>query len=97
MKICGCLNCKNRGEVNPYELFEEFLVSREEEFEKIFKSSYTVGEASDLYEDLEEKFDEIENPKSDVVKRINEYGVHPLQEQAYWINNWMGYGGPCEI
>lgn len=74
MKICGCLNCRHRGEKNLLEEFELYCSTREREdnavFEAIFKASYTVGEMEELYEKLEPQF----QGKS-VVEKIDDYSM----------------------
>jgi len=78
MKICGCASCENNGEVNPYDEFEKWLSNRDDEFEKIFKHSYTIGEMSDLYNELDSKFN-----NGDVVNRINSHA--PFDAYKYWM------------
>ena len=78
MKYCGCNTCKNRGEVNPHDAFYVWENAQDKEFEKIFLNSYTVGEMTDLYEELEPKFE-----NKSVVNRIN---IHvPFDAHAYWM------------
>jgi hypothetical protein len=90
MKICGCQNCKNRGERNPYEDFELYCSTKELEdnavFEAIFKASYTIGEMEDLYKELEPQFN-----SSSVVNRINAYSTKGKPFDAY--EYWRGYSG----
>jgi len=85
MKICGCSECKKRGEINLLEEFENYLENREfceeKEFEDIFRRSYTVQEMTKLYDELESKFE------TDVVQRINQHV--PFDAHAYW----QSYGG----
>ena len=61
MKICGCANCRHRGEKNPYDDFELYCLTKELEdkvtFEAIFKASYTVEEMTEVYDEFEESFD----------------------------------------
>lgn len=78
MRYCGCRNCKDRGEVNPHELFEEYLTQQAIEFEQIFKHSYTVGEMTDLYDELDPKFENL-SVESEIPMDLNLY--------------WVVYGG----
>ena len=74
MKICGCLNCRHRGEKNLLEDFELYCSTREFEdnavFENIFKASYTLEEMTELYDILEPQF----QGKS-VVEKIDDYSM----------------------
>jgi hypothetical protein len=76
MKICGCSNCRRAGEVNPYELFEDYLARRvvfqEKEFEDIFLSSYTLEEMTEVYDEYEESFNIAEQIKAYTMKEKNE-------------------------
>ena len=80
MKYCGCKPCRDNGERNLQEEFEIYYSTRQLEtdavFDDIFKNSYTVGEISTLYDELEPKFN------NSVAKRINEHV--PFDAQAYW-------------
>lgn len=77
MKYCGCESCRRNGEINPLQQFETYLANKDEEFEKIFLNSYTVGEMDELYK-LEPGF-----KKNSVVNRINQHV--PFDAHAYWL------------
>lgn len=76
MKICGCNNCRQRGEKNHQEDFELYCSTRELEanavFENIFKASYSFEEMTELYDKYEPQF----NGKSVVVKNIDHYSMY---------------------
>lgn len=85
MKICGCINCKINGERNLYEEFELYYSTRQLEtdavFENIFKESYTIGEMTELYDELEPEF--TGKKSTTVAARINLYGLSK--------NTWSSY------
>ena len=85
MKICGCDSCRKNGEVNPYELFEVYLLQREDSEQKKLKGILGAGFSARELDELEAKFSD----STVVVNRINEYGYKPFNAQNYWES----YGG----
>ena len=73
MKYCGCNRCRLNGERNLAEEFEIFYEKRQkkidDEFDSIFKSSFSIGEMEKLYAELEPEFSGV----SRVVARIKSY------------------------
>lgn len=83
MKYCGCNNCRQNGERNFAEEFEIYYQERQkkidDQFDDIFKNSYTVGEMEKLYAELEPEFSGV----SRVVARIKSYSMSD--------NTWNSY------
>ena len=77
-RYCGCHRCKLNGEVNPHELFEQYYANRTKGFDDIFLNSYNVGEMEDIYDELEEKFEQIEANESQPA----------FDAYKYWNDNW---------